>query len=96
MPNETTLHDGSSLILSKSQNIQASTSNHSTSASHSVHCALLQLEKVIGIKKHLHMNRLIEGCDLPDNSIYNACKTLHNDWEQIKEQIDRRDFLNES
>ena len=42
------------------------------------------------------MNRLIEGCDLPDDSIYNAWKTLHNDWEQIKEQIERRDFLNES
>ena len=42
------------------------------------------------------MNRLIEGCDLPDNSIYNAWKTLHNDWEQIKEQIERRDFSNES
>ena len=42
------------------------------------------------------MNRLIEGCDLPDDSIYNAWKTLHNDWEQIKEQIERRDFSNES
>ena len=42
--NETTLPGGSSLILSKSQNIQGSTPNSSTSASHPVHCALLQLE----------------------------------------------------
>ena len=42
------------------------------------------------------MNRLIEGCDFPDDSIYNAWKTLHNDWEQIKEQIETRYFLNES
>ena len=39
--NETTLPGGSSLILRKSQNIQASTPNSSTSASHPVHCALL-------------------------------------------------------
>ena len=42
--NETTLPGGSSLILSKSQNMQASAPNSSTSASHPVHCALLQLE----------------------------------------------------
>ena len=42
------------------------------------------------------MNRLIEGCDLPDDSVYKSWKTLHNDWEQIKEQIERRDFSNES
>ena len=42
------------------------------------------------------MNRLIEGCDLLDDSVYNAWKTLHNDWKQIKEQIERRDFSNES
>ena len=42
------------------------------------------------------MNRLIEGCDLPDDSIYNTWKTLHNDWEEIKEQIEWRDFSNES
>ena len=56
----------------------------------------MQLEKVIGTKKDLYINRLIEGCDFPDGSIYNAWKTLHNDWEQIKEQIETRDFLNES
>ena len=77
--NDTTLPGGSSLILSKLQNIQASTPNSSTSASHPVHCALLQLEKVIGTKKHLYVNRSREGCDLPDGSIYNAWKTLHND-----------------
>ena len=70
--NEATLPGGSSLTLSKSQNIQASTPNSSTSASHPVHCALLQLEKVIGTKTHLYMNRLIEGCDLSGDSIYNA------------------------
>ena len=91
--NETTLPGGSSLILSKSQNIQAKTPNSSTSA---IHCALLQPEKVIGTKKHLYMNRLIEGCDLPDGSTYNAWEILHHDWEQIKEQIERRDFSNES
>ena len=96
MANDTTLPGGSSLILSKWQNIQASTPNSSTSANHPVHCALLQLEKVIGAKKHLYMNHSIEGCDLPDGSIYNAWKTLHNDQEQIKEQIERRDFSNES
>ena len=94
--NETTLPGGSSLILSKSQNIQASTPNSSTYASHPIHCALLQLEKVIGTKNHLYMNHLTEGCDLPGDSIYNAWKTLNSDWEQIKEQIERRDFLNDS
>ena len=93
--NETTLPGGSSLILSKSKNIQASTPNSSTSASNPVHCALLQLEKVIDTKKHLYINRLIEVCDWSDDGIYNAWKTLHNDWEQIKEHIERRDFSNE-
>ena len=27
---------------------------------------------------------------------YNTWKTLHNDWEEIKEQIEWRDFSNES
>ena len=79
MANDTTLPGGSSLILSKWQNILASTPNSSTSASHRVQCALLQLEKVIGAKKYLYMNHSIEGCDLPDDSIYNVWKTLHND-----------------
>ena len=30
------------------------------------------------------------------DSLYNPWKTLNNDWEQIKEQIERRYFSNES
>ena len=59
------------------QNIQASNTNPSTPAGHPVHCALWQLEKVIGTKKHSQVNHLMEGCD------------LHNDWQHIKGQIEK-------
>ena len=53
---ETTLPCGSSLILNKWQNLEASTPNPRTYASHPVYCALLQLEKVIGTKKQGSVN----------------------------------------
>ena len=63
---------------------------------HPVHVALLQLEKVIGTRKHLYINRLIEGCHAPCDSLYNAWKTLYNDWECIKEQIHMKSFSEKS
>ena len=42
----------------------------STKTGHSVHVALLEIEKVIGSKKHLYMNRLIEGYNVPGDSLY--------------------------
>ena len=61
-----------------------------------VHVALLQIEKVIGTRKHLYINRLIEGYDAPCDSLYNAWKTLYNDWECIKEQIQMKSFSEKS
>ena len=38
------------------------------------------------------MNRLIEGYDVPGDSLYIAWKILHNDWIHIKEQIQTSGF----
>ena len=61
-----------------------------------VHVALLQIEKVIGTRKHLYINRLIEGYDAPCDSPYHAWKTLYNGWEYIKEQIQMKNFSGKS
>ena len=37
---------------------------------------------------YLYLNRLIEGYDAPDDSIFIAWKTLYNDCDLIKEQIE--------
>ena len=42
--------------------------------------------------QHLYLNRLIEGYDAPCDSIFTAWKTLYNDWELIKEQIEIDSF----
>ena len=57
-----------------------------------MHVVLLEIEKVIGSKKHLYMNRLIEGYGVPGDSWYIAWKTLYNDWIHIKELIQTRSF----
>ena len=38
------------------------------------------------------MNRLIEGYDVPGDSLYIAWKILHNDWIHINEQIQTSGF----
>lgn len=41
--------------------------------------ALLEIENVIGSKSDLYLNRLIEGHDVPGDSLYITWKTLYND-----------------
>ena len=63
---------------------------------HPVLQGLQDLEKGLGNKKHLFRNRLIENYDIKTDSLYQAWKTLHNDWEQIKEQIRTESFSKDS
>ena len=67
-----------------------------TSNGHPVKLALQHLEASIGTKKHLYLNRLIEGYDAPGDSIFTAWKTLYNNWELIKEQIEIDSFESRS
>ena len=48
------------------------TSTPYTDNVHPVLRALRDIEKVIGNKKHLYMNRHIEGYDVPEDSLYKA------------------------
>ena len=61
-----------------------------------MHVVLLQIEKVIGTRKHLYINRLIEGYDASCDSLFNAWKTLYNDWKCIKEQIQLKNLSKKS
>ena len=84
---------GSIAVINNAANAVIPTSTPiSTKISLSVHVALLEIEKVIGSKKHLHMNRLIVGYDVPGDSLRIAWKTLYNDWIHIKGQIQTRSF----
>ena len=72
------------------------TSTPNTDNVHPVLRALRELEKVIGNKKHLYMNRHIEGYDVPEDSLYKAWRVLYQDWENIKESIRVQSFSDKS
>ena len=63
---------------------------------HPVQLALHHLEASIGTKRHLYINRLIEGYDAPGDSVFLAWKTLYNDWQMIKEKIDIENYASKS
>ena len=54
------------------------------------------LENSIGNKKHIFLNRFIEGYDGPRNSLFVAWKALYTDWEQMQESTDTSTYSNES
>ena len=78
-----TIPRGSIAVINNTANAVIPTSTPiSTKSRHSVHVALLEIEKVIGSKNHLYKNKLIEGYDVPGDSLYIAWKTLYNDWSR--------------
>ena len=80
---------------SASQNVP-SMSTPKPSSQHPVQRALLDLEKGLGNKKHIFLNRYIEGYDSPGHSLCVAWKALHSDWQLIQEKINQSNFSNES
>ena len=85
-----TIPRGSRSVIQDVRNIEEDGSPMPETNSHPVHVALLQIEK------HLHINKLIEGYNAPCDSLYNAWKTLYNNWECIKEQIHMKSFSEKS
>ena len=81
---------GSKSVIQDVPNIEVDESLMPETNSHPVHVALLQIEK------HLHIDKLIEGYNAPCDSLYNAWKTLYNNWECIKEQIHMKSFSEKS
>ena len=80
---------------SASQNVP-SMSTPKPSSQHPVQRAPLDLEKGPGNKKHIFLNRYIEGYDSPGHSLCVAWKALHSDWQLIQEKINQSNFSNES
>ena len=85
-----TIPGGSKSVIQDVPNIEVDESLVPETNSHPVHVALLQIEK------HLHINTLIRGYNAPCDSLYNAWKTLYNNWECIKEQIHMKSFSEKS
>ena len=85
-----TIPRGSRSVIQDVRNIEEDESPMPETNSHPVHVALLQIEK------HLHINKLIEGYNAPCDSLYNAWKTLYNDWECTKKQIHMKSFSEKS
>ena len=92
-PSINTIPGGSKSAIETSP-LKTSTTN--TDNVHPVVRALRDIEKVIGNKKHLYMNRHIEGYDVPEDSLYKAWRVLYQDWENIKESIRVHSFLDKS
>ena len=67
-----TIPGGSKSVIQDSPNVEVDETSMPETNSHPVHVALLQTEKVIGTRKHLYTNRLIEDYDAPCDSLYNA------------------------
>ena len=66
------------------------------SSQHPVQKVLKDLENSIGNKKHISLNRFIEGYDPPGDSLFIGWKALYTDWKQIQESIDISTYSNES
>ena len=66
------------------------------SSQYQVQRILLDLEKGLGNKRHIFLNRYIEGYDSPGSSLYVAWKALHSDWQSIQEKISQSYFSTES
>ena len=63
---------------------------------HSIQKALKDLENSIGNKKHIYLNRFIEGYDAPGDSSFIAWKALYTDWKQIQESVSTSTYSNKS
>ena len=63
---------------------------------HPIQKALIDLENGTGNKKHIFLNRFIEGYDELGDSLFIAWKALYTDWKQIQESIDTSTYSNES
>ena len=63
---------------------------------HPVQKALKDLENSIGNKKHIFLNRFMEGYDAPGDSLFIAWKGLYTDWKQIQESINTSTYSNKS
>ena len=93
----TSVPGGSRSVLAASP-MRASPIRASTPVSkiHPVLQALHDIEKIIGNKKHLYIYRLIEGYNVPGDSLFEAWKVLYNDWEAISESIRLQSFSSKS
>ena len=60
-----TIPGGSKSVTQDAPNVEVNETSMPETNSHPVHVALLQIEKVIGTKKNLNINRSIEGYDAP-------------------------------
>ena len=63
---------------------------------HPIQKALKDLENSTGNKKHIFLNRFIEGYNAPGDSLLIAWKALYTDWKQIQESTDTSTYSNES
>ena len=65
-----TIPGGSKSVTQDALNVEVDETPMPETNSHPVHLALLQIEKVICTRKHLYINRLIEGYDASCDSLY--------------------------
>ena len=65
-----TIPGGSKSVTQDALNVEVDETPMPETNSHPVHLALLQIEKVIGTRKHLYINRLPEGYDASCDSLY--------------------------
>ena len=86
------IRGGSRSVLTRSP-LRTSTPS---SSMRPVKLALHHLEVSIGTKRHIYINRLIEGNDTPGDSVFLAWRTLYNDWQMIKEKIDIESYASKS
>ena len=78
------------------QNSPFKSSSPKTDSVHPVLQGLRDLEKSLGNKKHLYLNRHIEGYDVPGDALYNAWKTLYTGWIEVKNKISEESFSSKS
>ena len=59
---------------------------------HPVLEALQSIETIIWQRKHVFMSRLLEGYDVSGDGLYNAWKSLYEEWEITKKAIESESF----
>ena len=85
-----TIPGGSKSTIEKSP-LKTSTPCGST---HPVLQALQSIETIVGTRKHVFMNRMLEGYEVPGDSLYHAWKGLYTEWQSIRQAIEMENFSN--
>ena len=70
-----TVPGGIKSVIQDAPDVEADDTPMSETSYHPVHVALLQIEKVID-RKHLNINRLMEGCYASFDGLYNTLQWL--------------------